>query len=129
MNTNAATLTSLLSSSPLVEKVYYPGSDLTPYLKPGGGNGYLLSIVFHQDEVARRFFDSLDVAKGPSLGTDFTLGCFYTILGHPKELQWAAEYGVGEFLVRISVGIEETALLVEKVGRALKVAGGGEVKL
>ncbi|KAF8535288.1 pyridoxal phosphate-dependent transferase, partial [Trichophaea hybrida] len=119
-NTNAAILTSLLTSSPLVEKVYYPSSDLTPYLKLGGGNGYLLSIVFHQDEVARRFFHGLDVDKGPTLWTDFTLGCFYTILGHPEELQWAAEYGVGEFLVQMSVGIKETTLLVEKVERALK---------
>jgi cystathionine gamma-synthase len=32
----------------------------------------------------------------------------YTILAHFTELEWAAEFGVEEGLVRISVGMEDT---------------------
>jgi len=45
--------------------------------------------------------------KGQSLGTNFTYACPYTILAHYFELEWAAEYGVKEGLVRTSVGVEE----------------------
>ena len=38
-----------------------------------GGYGGLLSVVFHTTEEAVIFFDCLETAKGPSLGTNFTL--------------------------------------------------------
>jgi cystathionine gamma-synthase len=38
-----------------------------------GGYGGLLSATFHKRQDAVTFFDSLDTAKGPSLGTNFTL--------------------------------------------------------
>jgi cystathionine gamma-synthase len=38
-----------------------------------GGYGGLLSATFHKREDAVTFFDNLDTAKGPSLGTNFTL--------------------------------------------------------
>ena len=45
------------------------------------GFGGLLSIVLNQDLCPMKFYDNLDVAKGPSLGTNFTLVCPYTLLG------------------------------------------------
>lgn len=47
---------------------------------PNGGYGGLLSATFHKREHAVTFFDSLETAKGPSLGTNFTLR--YVELGH-----------------------------------------------
>ncbi|KAI5291431.1 hypothetical protein KEM55_008353, partial [Ascosphaera atra] len=38
-----------------------------------GGYGGLFSVVFHTPEQAKVFFDEIDVLKGPSLGTNFTL--------------------------------------------------------
>ena len=38
--------------------------------------------------------DALRVNKGPSLGTDFSLLCPYTLLAHYHELPWAALFGV-----------------------------------
>lgn len=38
-----------------------------------GGYGGLLSATFHKREDAVTFFDNLATAKGPSLGTNFTL--------------------------------------------------------
>ena len=34
------------------------------------------------------FFDALEVQKGPSLGTNFTLACPYTVLAH-YMVPWA----------------------------------------
>jgi cystathionine gamma-synthase len=78
-----------------------------------------LSIKFVHPSSAIVFYDTLIVAKGPSLGTNFTLACAYDWLAHAKELEWAAEYGVVEHLVRISVGVEETGELERIVDVAL----------
>jgi len=110
-----------------VREVYYPlGSETQgvydEYRVEGGGYGYMLSVKFEKMEQAVAFYDALDVAKGPSLGTNFTLCCAYTLLAHYKELEWAAEYGVVEDLVRISVGLEDEEWLQERVRKALAAA-------
>lgn len=61
-------------------------------------------------------------AKGPSLGTNFTLACPYTILAHYAELDWAAQYGVPKSLVRISIGLEDVSWLHKVFADALKAA-------
>ncbi|KAK4136061.1 PLP-dependent transferase [Trichocladium antarcticum] len=111
----------------VVAEVYYPLGAASQgvydlFRREGGGYGFLVAVRFATAEQARVFYDAFDVAKGPSLGTDFTLCCAYTLLAHYKELGWAAEYGVVEDLVRISVGLEEWAWLEERVGRALRAA-------
>ncbi|KAI0797722.1 pyridoxal phosphate-dependent transferase [Abortiporus biennis] len=68
--------------------------------------GPLFSLTFTNLEASAAFYDALPCCKGPSLGTNFTLTCPYTILGHFWELDWAAKYGVEEGLVRVSVGME-----------------------
>ncbi|KAL2128940.1 hypothetical protein VTI74DRAFT_8423 [Chaetomium olivicolor] len=126
---NAEMVAGMLRASESVREVYYPKGGPTQdvydrYRLPGGRYGFLLSVRFATKEKAVAFYDALDVAKGPSLGTNFTLCCAYTLLAHYKELEWAAEYGVVEDLVRISVGLEERGWLEERVGRALSVAEG-----
>lgn len=90
------------------------------------GYGYLLSLTFHRPQQAVAFYDALDVAKGPSLGTNFTLACAYTLFAHYREREWAAGFGVEEFLVRVSVGMEdwegEEGGIREKFERALRAA-------
>jgi len=46
----------------------------------------------------------------------------YTLLAHYSELEWAAEYGVVEDLVRISVGLEDEEWLRDRIDKALKAA-------
>lgn len=53
------------------------------------------------------FYDALNLSKGPSLGTNFTLVCPYTLLAHYYELPWAKDFGVEKDLIRISVGLED----------------------
>lgn len=140
---NAAQVAADLRQSPVVKHVYYPlGSDTQslydsfcrrPRIDDTGNAstdttkkdsyGFLLSIDFHQPRQAIAFFDNLDVAKGPSLGTNFTLSCPFTLYGHYQELEWAASYGVQEHLVRISVGLEDYETMLKGiVGEALKAA-------
>ena len=61
-----------------VKQVYYPKHCSTKAYydqcrNAGGGYGGLLSVTFKEKEAAIVFFDTLDTAKGPSLGTNFTL--------------------------------------------------------
>lgn len=88
--------------------------------KPGFGG--LFSITFTTLEASRAFFDNLRCCKGPSLGTNFTLACPYTVLAHYLELDWAKEYEVEEGLVRVSVGLEGQETLREWFEDALRAA-------
>jgi cystathionine gamma-synthase len=76
-----------------------------------GRFGGLFSLTFTSDASSKAFFDALECAKGPSLGTNFTLACPYTLLAHYQELEWAGECGVNKNLVRVSVGLEDEATL------------------
>jgi cystathionine gamma-synthase len=70
------------------------------------GFGGLFSLTFTSLLASRTFFDALRTHKGPSLGTNFTLACPYTILAHYGEMEWAEGWGVESGLVRVSVGME-----------------------
>lgn len=131
INTNAEVLADFLlshsgPSSRALKHVFYPKWETRPLFdrlrRAGGGFGGLLSITFHTDGAACAFFDALACAKGPSLGTNFTLACPYTVLAHYAEREWAAAYGVEEGLVRISVGLEPVEELVEMCRVALCAA-------
>lgn len=87
-----------------------------------GGYGGLFSVTFTSSQASHAFFDALPCHKGPSLGTNFTLASPFTILAHFTELDWAAQYGVDKDLVRISVGMEDTDVLLAGFNLALKAA-------
>ncbi|KAF9817726.1 hypothetical protein IEO21_03275 [Rhodonia placenta] len=89
---------------------------------PGGGYGGLFSVMFTTLAASHAFYDTLPCYKGPSLGTNFTLASPYTILAHYAELEWAAGYGVEEGLVRVSVGMEDRATLLQGFEQALLAA-------
>lgn len=94
INTNAEAIGDTLRDSPIgkqseanrgtelthipVKSVYYPKFNSSrPFYDdrrtPGGGYGGLLSVTFHSAAHSVAFFDALETAKGPSLGTNFTL--------------------------------------------------------
>lgn len=77
-------------------------------------------MVLESEEAAVAFFDALRVSKGPSLGTNFTLACPYTLLAHYDELEWAAGCGVASHLVRVSVGLEDADDLCQRFDEALR---------
>lgn len=124
-NANAEAICEVLMAHPNVRNVYYPRfNDSRPNYEacrtPHGGYGGLLSCTLQNKEQAIAFYDALDTAKGPSLGTNFTLTSPYVLLAHYQELEWAASYGVDPSLVRVSVGLEDMELLKSVFARALK---------
>jgi cystathionine gamma-synthase len=117
-------------TSKVIKKVYYPRyvtpeiyaqAKRSPTLGKGGFGG-LFSITFTSLAASQAFFDTIACAKGPSLGTSFTLASPYTLLAHYNELDWAAQYGVDAGLVRISIGQEDTASLREWFEEAVVAA-------
>ncbi|KAI1496030.1 pyridoxal phosphate-dependent transferase [Biscogniauxia marginata] len=130
VNANAEAICEVLNAHPLVTKVYYPKyNDTRPNYEacrlPAGGYGGLLSCTLKTKAHAIAFFNALETAKGPSLGTNFTLTSPYVILAHYQELDWAASFGVDPDLIRVSVGLEDD--LGSVFTRALKAAEACEV--
>ncbi len=125
INANAEALCDWLRVQTEVETVYYPKfTTPEPYravMKEEGGYGGLFSLLL-KDPAAHTesFYDRLRVSKGPSLGTDFTLACPYTLLAHYGELEDVEAHGVSRWLVRVSVGMEEAADLIERFAEALR---------
>ncbi|KAI0641371.1 PLP-dependent transferase [Trametes meyenii] len=117
---------------PAIREVYYPTWVTAhnyekcrvrgPDGRPAGGFGGLFSLTFTSVEASQAFFDTLPCMKGPSLGTNFTLACPYTILAHYAELDWAAGWGVDKDLVRVSVGMEKRETLLKGFEKALLAA-------
>lgn len=127
VNANAEAICDTLRQHPSVKHVYYPKHNpdratYDAYRLPGGGYGGLLSVVFHDNAYTRAFYDAILIAKGPSLGTNFTLCSPYVVLAHYGELDWAEKFGVDPNLVRLSVGLEETSDLQGTFRNALAAA-------
>jgi len=113
-----------LVGHPKVERLWYPkgitSGNYEALLKPGGGYGGLMSILLKDaPRTAPRFYDALRVCKGPSLGTNYSLACPYTLLAHYGELAWAAQCGVDANLVRLWVGLEPENELIARLEEAL----------
>lgn len=128
INANAEAICDVLVNHPLVKTVHYPKynksrDNYNACKLPTGGYGGLLSVVFHRKADAMMFYDTIETAKGPSLGTNFTISSPYVVLAHYAELDWVASLGVDPDLIRISVGLEETDQLVSTFQHALQAAG------
>ncbi|KAG9231054.1 pyridoxal phosphate-dependent transferase [Amylocarpus encephaloides] len=127
INDNAELICDILRANPLVKNLYYPkyNSSREYYdacRTPNGGYGGLLSFEFQTKAQAIAFYDRIETAKGPSLGTNFTLISPYVVLAHFLELDWASQFGVAADLLRVSVGLEDAQDLKTRFGVALQAA-------
>jgi len=122
INVTSEKLADFLNQHPDVETVWYPKyvAPLYPKYQKNSGFGGLMSIHLHPHICSRTFYDALDVAKGPSLGTNFTLVSPYTLLAHYHELDFAISYNVPPNLIRIAVGLGNFDELKAKFEFALK---------
>jgi cystathionine gamma-synthase len=121
---NAMKLAEMLRAHPRIDRVYTAAVDDSPayasIARPGSTMPGLLSFTFRDEtEHPMKFYDALSVCKGPSLGTDWTLACPYTLLAHYSELDWVRSCGVSPNLLRVSLGVEDTDDLLERFDRAL----------
>ncbi|TVR11261.1 MAG: PLP-dependent transferase [Planctomycetota bacterium] len=127
INANAAVLVQRLRRHPAVADLYYPDqcANYRRLLRPQGGFGGLCSLVLHDGaRWAPQVYDGMQVNKGPSLGTDFTLACPFTLLAHYRELEWAESCGVSRWLIRLAIGIEDPELLWQRVLAGLEQVQG-----
>lgn len=128
-NANGLFIAQRLRSHPAVQQVWFPkwehSEAYEAVRRPDGGWGSLVTFLPKNAETAApRIYDALEFCKGPSLGTDFTLACPFTLLAHYTELEWAEACGVPRNLIRISVGLEDPEELWLRLDRAL-MAGEG----
>jgi len=147
VNDNAYDVTSFLYSRSLmddstpaegkvIKRIYYPRYETVEHFATcqrqpptgKGGFGGLFSVTFTSTAAAIAFYDTLLCAKGPSLGTSFTLASPYAILAHYAELDWAATFGVEANLVRISIGQESADVLKSWFETSVKAAEDAAAK-
>lgn len=125
-NANALLLASWLEQQPQVSKVYYPGLESHPQhaLARNQMHGYggIVSIDLATDEAgARRFLETCEVFTLAE-----SLGGVESLIEHPGLMTHAsipperrAQLGIGDGLIRLSVGIEHVDDQREDLRRAL----------
>ena len=111
---NTTLLYNFLKTQPKVLEIksvfHKASSDNFSKIQIGNNVPGLLSVVFDKDLAF--YYDKLQVAKGPSLGTEFTLAMPYVYLAHYEYLKSEMglhvlkELGINPNLLRISVGAE-----------------------
>jgi cystathionine gamma-synthase len=125
-NRNGEAVAAFLASHPAVARVWHPSLvDRAHYdalRSEHGGYGGLLSFALVQPERAPAVYEAMRFCKGPSLGTEYSLICPYTLLAHYTELEWAAACGVPRDLLRLSVGLEPLAEILDRLAAGLEEA-------
>jgi len=133
--TSAQQVATWLAQHPRVAQVNYPGLSDHPQhalaqrllAAPDGQPAYGGMVSFVLDAAARpqvlRFLERLHlVLTGTSLGDVYSL-VLYPVMASHRALTPAqrAEVGIGEGLVRLSVGIEDPADIIADLAQALEV--------
>jgi cystathionine gamma-synthase/methionine-gamma-lyase len=127
---NAATLAESLSSHSRVSRVHYPGLATEQNLavmkrvfrSPHAGALVSIELQENTREAAFRFMDALTLCvRSTSLGDVFT-GVLHPATASHREMapKRRLQLGITEGLVRISVGIEDIADIIEDIQQALE---------
>ncbi|GAB4301184.1 MAG: aminotransferase class V-fold PLP-dependent enzyme [Desulfuromonadia bacterium] len=114
-----------LVGHPRVRAVYYPGLDDHPgreiHLRQASGAGGVLSFELESLETTRRVCEGIGLAAFA-----VSLGGVESILSHPATMSHAAmpaeermRRGIGDTLLRLSVGLEDPEDLIEELDRLL----------
>lgn len=131
---SANVLANLLDEHPGVDRVYYPGLRSHPghniATRQQSGFGGMISLdIKGGPEAVRAFVDSLQYfSLAESLGGVESLVCHPASMTHaPVAPAALAKAGIGQNLVRLSIGLESTEDLVADVVEALEAAGRAPV--
>ncbi|MES2545830.1 MAG: PLP-dependent transferase [Bacteroidota bacterium] len=133
---NAKLLYDYLKTKSFIKEIYTTNQEFTndafaKIKKPDGQFPGLISIVF--DKELGHYYDQLELAKGPSLGTEFTIAMPYVYLAHYDCLKTdegkakLKKLGLHPELLRISVGIEPAELIIaafEKLEKGIEKSIG-----
>jgi cystathionine gamma-lyase len=124
--TNALAVAEWLQRQPQVERVIYPGLPSHPQHELArrqmrAGGGMVTAILRGDVEVAARFLSGCRVFTLAE-----SLGGVESLIEHPALMTHAslpaqvrAELGIGDGLVRLSVGVEDVEDLIEDLAQAL----------
>jgi len=126
-NANALTVATFLEAHPAIERVYYPGlashPDHATAAKQMSGFGGVVTIDVRGGKAgAYRVFDKLKIVKrAASLGGVESI-CSLPILTSQYGLtdDELVKAGVSKGMIRISIGLEDSADLIEDLDQALK---------
>jgi len=121
INATTRTVVDFLRSHPAVQRVYYPDGYEAGWRCQDACGGLLSIDLVDATTNAPRFYDALEMCKGPNLGTSFSLCGAYTLLAHYGELDYVADCGVSPSLIRLSIGLEPEAELIQRLAKALDV--------
>jgi cystathionine beta-lyase/cystathionine gamma-synthase len=122
---NARALAALLADHPKVQRVLYPGLPTHPghdvQQRQAQGFGALITFDLGSHAAAKALLDRVEV-----MSLAESLGGVETLISHPASMTHAsvpperrAALGIGDGLVRISVGLEDLADLRDDLERAL----------
>jgi cystathionine gamma-synthase len=133
---NASLLASVLNEHELVNRVFYPGLPEHPgheiACRQQQGFGGMVSFEIHGGEPAvRAFVESLQhFSLAESLGGIESLVCHPASMTHAPVCEQAlAAAGIGQNLIRLSVGIEDGGDLVDDIVAALEQSRRASVDL
>lgn len=136
---NALRVAQALEAHPSVEAVHYsglpshPDAETVGRLLPEARAGAMVSFAIRdagRDEIYA-FLNALKlIVRGTSLGDVHSLICYPAASSH-RELspKHRARLGIGDNLVRLSVGIEAAEDLIGDLGRALDVVKGAPLSV
>ncbi len=128
ISANTKKLVEYFKTAPFIDEIFY-------CLNPKYASNYqklmidkesytgIVSVTFKED--FKTIYDKLNFAKGPSLGTEFTLLMPYTYLAHydlitsQKGQEFLKQIGLPINLLRISVGIENINEIINEFKRHL----------
>ena len=126
---SANLLANILAEHPLVENVYYPGLRSHPghniAARQQSGFGGMISFEIRGGtEAVRAFVNNLEFfSLAESLGGVESLVCHPASMTHaPVSAEALAEAGIGQNLIRLSIGLESAEDLVADVLEALQIA-------
>ena len=126
ISSNTKKLVEYFKTAPFIDEIFY-------CLNPKYASNYqklmidensytgIISVTFKKD--FKEVYDKLNFAKGPSLGTEFTLLMPYTYLAHYDLItsesgnKFLKEIGLPINLLRISVGIEDINEIINEFKR------------
>jgi methionine-gamma-lyase len=128
-NENAVAVAKFLEKHPKVERVHYPGLESHPQhelaKRQMSGFGGVLSFELKGGlEAGRKLMDSVKLCT-----LAVSLGAVETLIEHPASMTHAIvpneerlKAGITDGLVRLSVGIEDSADIIEDLKQALEKA-------
>jgi cystathionine gamma-synthase len=127
-NANGLAVARFLEGHPRVERVLYPGLESHPFhgvaARTMRGCGGLVTF-FIKDADWRRTADVIDAVQIPRIVP--SLGGVESLIEQPLVMSYwgyspaeRLSFGIGDNMIRLALGIEDTADLIADLGRALE---------